>query len=288
MVAHDKAIEERIDAYVTDIARVGGGSRGSLVSIILFGSASTSGYIDGFSDLDLLLVLNDDAEPAERERIGRAVRDLEARHHFAKPREGAAGVLASAVQGIANRVTANGKTFFVCRKADLLSGDPGRMLDLPIIQAMFVDRTAVSSILGSGVTVWGEDLLSRVRLLPIRRIDVGKSFFGLFNQLVFVIATYPLLPGATRYALDVLKRSVHSCYFCHHGRSAAISDEVGYFERRYGEDPTLQQLISLRREYQRCFPFVMQSLGAIVRLHLRTARDVEFPFEVLVAKEDAS
>jgi hypothetical protein len=280
MVSYEKTIDARIDAYVTDIVRVGSGSRGSLVSIILFGSASTGGYAEGLSDLDLLLILTDDTDCAEKERIGRAVRDLEALHRFTKPQQGKAGILSGAVQNIANRVTANARTFFVCTKADLLSGDPGQVLDLPRIQAVFVDRIAVPSILSSGVTLWGEDLLAQVRLPPIRRLDVGKSFFGLFNQLVFVIVAYSLLPGATRYALDILKRSVHSCYFCHRGRSAAISDEVAYFERHYGEDPALQRLLSLRREYQRSFPFLLQSLRAIARLHLRTARDVEFPLEV--------
>jgi hypothetical protein len=288
MVAYQTTITERIDAYVTEIARVGGGSRGSLVSIILFGSASTGGYADGLSDLDLLLVLSDDADSAERERISGVAADLEARHRFAKPQEGGDGVLSSAVQGIANRITANVRTFFACTKADLLSGDAGRILGLPKIQTVFVDRIAVPSILGSGVTLWGENLLTRVPLPPIRRIDVGKSFFGLFNQLLFVIAVYPLLPGATRYAMDILKRSVHSCYFCYHGLTASISDEVGYFETRYGDDPALQRLLALRREYHRCFPFVLQSLGAIARLHVRTAHDVRFPVDVSMVKGDAS
>jgi hypothetical protein len=287
MVSHETPMDARIDAYVTDIVRVASGSRGSLVSVILFGSASTGGYADGLSDLDLLLILTDDTDPAEKERIGRAVRGLEALHRFTKPQQGKGGAL-GAMQSIANRVTANARTFFICTKADLLSGDSGQVLDLPKIQAVFIDRIAVPSILSSGVTLWGENLLPQVRLPPIRRIDVGKSFFGLFNQLVFVIAAYSLLPGATRYALDILKRSVHSCYFCHHGRSAAISVEVGYFERRYGEDPALQRLLSLRREYRRSFPFVLHSLRAIVRLHFRTARDVEFPLEVQVDKGDAS
>lgn len=284
-MAYDTPLTERISAYVADIARVGGGSGGSLVGIILFGSASTGGYADGLSDLDLLLVLSDDADSAERERIGRVAGDLEARHRFAKPQEGGVGVLSSAVQGIANRLTANVRTFFVCTKADLLSGEPGRILDLPIIQAVFVDRIAVPSILGSGVTLWGENLLTQVPLPPIRRMDVGKSFFGLFNQLLFVLAVYPLFPGATRYALDILKRSVHSCYFCHHGRTAPLTDEVGYFEARYGDDPALRRLLALRSEYRRCFPFILQSLGSLARLHVRTARDVTFPVDVSTVKQ---
>jgi hypothetical protein len=287
MTTDERAIEERIDAYVTEIARVCGGSHGSLVSIILFGSASTGGYTEGLSDLDLLLVVSDETDTAEKERIGRVVAETEVLHRFSKPRA-SEGLLSSAVHSIANRVTANVRSYFLCSKADLLSGDPGRVLGLPKIQAVFVDRIAVPSILGSGTTVWGESLLPEVQLPPIRRLDVWKSFFGLFNQLVLVTALYPASPRATRYALDILKRSVHSCYFCHHGRSAAISDEVEYFEWRYGENATLQRLLSLRREYRRSFPFVLHSFGAMIRLHLRTARDVRFPLSASSVNGDAS
>ena len=75
----------------------------------------------------------------------------------------------------------NVRAFFVCTRSDLLSGEPARVLDIPLVQAFFVDRIAIRSIVSSGITVWGEDLLARVALLPIRRLDVAKAFFGLFN-----------------------------------------------------------------------------------------------------------
>jgi hypothetical protein len=279
MVAYESSVAERIDAYVAEIARVGSGSRDSLVSIILFGSASTGGYVASLSDLDLVLVLNDHADPAEKERIHRAVEELEARHGFAKPRARGAGIVARVAGRMADRLTSNDRTFFLCTRGDLLSGDPGRILDLRRSQAVFVDRIAMPSILGSGVTLWGEDLLDRVPLPPIRRVDVGKGWFGLISQMVWAIAAYPLVPNATRYAMDILKRSVHSCYFCHHLRAAGIAEEVAYFQTRYGEDPALRRLLALRREYHESFPFVLQSIRAIGRLHLRTAREVRFPLD---------
>jgi hypothetical protein len=266
-------VHERVAAYVSDIALIGSGPRGSLVSVILFGSASTGGYTEGVSDLDLLLVVEDWTGPAERRRVSRAMEEVEARHGFAKPRARRPG-FPGAMETIASRVTANVRTFFICTRADLLSGDSGRILGLSRIQTVFVDRIAVPSIVGSGRTVWGENLLVDVAPPPIRRMDVGKAFFGLFSQLLFVVAIYPLLSDATRHAMDVLKRSVHSCYFCHQGRPAPLTDEVAYFEYRYGEDRALKRLLSLRHEYHPSFLFCLQSLGAVARLHLRTARDV--------------
>jgi hypothetical protein len=75
-----------------------------------------------------------------------------------------------------------------------------------------VDRAAIPSIVGSGVTVWGEDPLPAVPLPPLRRLDVAKAFHGLWGAVVLSALAYPVLPGATRYAMDALKRSVHNCH----------------------------------------------------------------------------
>jgi hypothetical protein len=95
----------------------------------------------------------------------------------------------------------------------LLPGRVERIFDIPPLQALFVDRVVIPSIVGSAVTVWGEDLLPHVPLLAIRRFDVLKAFHGLFGVVILVVAVYPALPDATKYAMDALKRSVHNCFF---------------------------------------------------------------------------
>lgn len=131
--------------------------------------------------------------------------------------------------------------------------------------------------MASGVTVWGEPLLDAVPLPPIRRLDVGKSFFGLFGQVLFAAAWYPLLPDATKYAMDALKRSVHHCYFCHHARPAPLPEEVAFLAARDGPSPALARLLELRRAYRPSFRFVVGCLPALARLHLGTARRARFP-----------
>ena len=158
-----------------------------------------------------------------------------------------------------------------------LSGDPARILDIPSTQARFVDRIALPSIVASGVTVWGDDLLTHVQLPPIRRFDVAKAFFRLFNQVLFSAVVYAVLPGATKYAMDALKRSVHSCYFCYHIRSAPLAVEVAFFNERHGPSRSLARLLALRSEYRPSFRFVLGCLPALARLHLRTALDISFP-----------
>jgi len=116
---------------------------------------------------------------------------------------------------------------------------------------------------------------------PIRRFDVFKSFHGLFCQALLSIAVFAVLPGATKYAMGVLKRSLHNCFFCYHGRRATLEKEVGFFQRRLGPSRTLEQLLALRDEYRCSFAFVIRCLPTLVRLHLRTAFDNRFPREIL-------
>ena len=123
----------------------------------------------------------------------------------------------------------------------------------------------------------GEPLLDRVPLPPIRRLDVAKAFLGLFNQTLFSAVMYPLLPRATKYAMDALKRSVHNCYFCYHASAAPLAAEVAFFEERYGPDRTLKRLLALRQAYRPSLGFVLSCLPALARLHLNTALDVRFP-----------
>jgi hypothetical protein len=252
-------------------------AHGRVASLVLFGSASTGGYAAPISDVDLLIVVSDDTDATERVHLRDDVAALELSHGLAKSRARDAGPLARALTAFADRVTANVRAFFICARADLLSGDPARILGIPRSQARFVDRAAIPSILASGRTLWGEHLLDRVPLPPIRRADVIKAFFGLFNQVLFCVAIYPFLPRATRYAMDALKRSVHNCYFCHHARSAPLPAEIAFFEGRYGPDRTLTRLLALRAHYRPSFGFVVSCLPAIVRLHGRTALHLRFP-----------
>src|SRR5439155_1439325 len=136
-------------------------------------------------------------------------------------------------------------------------------------------------LVGSAVTVYGEELLPYVPLPPIRRFDVLKAFHGLFAQVLLSVAVFPVLPDATKYAMGALKRSVHNCFFCYHGRAATLDEEVAFFQRRIGSSRTLAQLLDLRRHYTRSFTFVVRCLPTLMRLHLRTGLDNRFPREVL-------
>ena len=83
----------------------------------------------------------------------------------------------------------------------------------------------------------------------------------------------------TKYAMGVLKSSVHNCFFCYERRRASLEEEISFFERRLGSNRTLIQLLALRREYRNSFTFVVCCILTLVRHHLRTSIDNRFPRE---------
>lgn len=111
---------------------------------------------------------------------------------------------------------------------------------------------------------------------PVRRLDVFKALFGFSCQVVLSVEAFPVLPDATKYAMGVLKHSLHSCFFCYQRRTAALEEEVDFFAARLGRSRALEELLSLRREYRKSTGFVIRCLPTVVRLHLRTARDNDF------------
>lgn len=230
------------------------------------------GYAGDVSDVDLILVVADEAA-ADGEQLIEEVSRLELHYGVRKsaPRQ------PTAIESFFDRITANVRSFFVCSRSDLLSGEPARILEIPRAQAAFVDRAVIPNILGSAMTLHGEELLDRVLCPPLRRLDVVKSFQGLFNQLLLVVVAFPLLPSATRYAMAALKRAVHNCYFVYHLRPAPLAEEIEFFQQRIGRSGTLAALLDMRESYRPSFAFTIGCLPTVLRLHLHTLEDNRFP-----------
>jgi len=255
-----------VTSYLEAIAEIYSERGTCICSVILFGSAAIGGFTGTVSDVDLIFVLPDGATRPDRSRLRDRVVSLEILHGL-RP----APFRKRALETIIDGITANDSSFFICTRSDLLSGLPGRILGLPALQALFVDRIVIPGILSCSVTLHGEDLLADIKPPPIRRFDVFKAFFGLFCQAGLSVAVFPFLPDATRYAMAALKRSVRSCYFCYHGRHEALDEEVGFFVENSGPSRALEQLLALRRDYRSSAAFALRCVPAVIRLHWRTA-----------------
>ena len=267
------AVQLRVQAYVAAIVDKCADRGLALVSVVLFGSAAIGGWVENVSDVDLILVVPDCATDDDIDHLRSEVERIEILQGLRRQ----SAHDQPSLERILNRVTANTRTFFVCTRGELLSGNIGRILRLHPSQTVFVDRVVLANIVASGITVWGEAILALVPLLPIRRFDVFKAFFGLFPTALVCLAIFPLRRVMTKYAMGVLKRSVHNCFFCYELRRAPLEEEISFFERRLGSNRTLIQLMALRREYRHSFTFVVFCIPTLVRLHFRTSIDNRFP-----------
>ena len=262
----------RLQRYLDAVAQVRAGGVTSLVSVILFCSAA-SGVLSEASDVDLIIVIPDGTSEPDRRILRGMVADIEIMHGLRLPESR----LRNPLETFADRAAGHAHACFFCTRGDLISGDVAQVFGLRAAEEIFVERMFFASVMVSATTVWGEDLLSRVPLPSLRRIDVFKAFFRLTGLVVFSAAAFPVLPDATKYAMGALKHSLHSCYFCYHLRTAPIDEEVAFFNSRLGPSRTLMELLKLRREYHRSFTFVLRCVPILFRLHLRTAWDNRFP-----------
>lgn len=270
----------RVQTYLDALVQTCAPDRAPLVSVVLFGSAAKGGFSGDVSDVDLIIVVPDGASRAKRRRLGEDVARLEAFHGLRPATTHSPGGLRALIE----RAMGHGFSCFVCTRGDVISGDVARVLDLRPLETLFVDRIVFASIVASAVTVWGEDLLARVPVPSVRRLDVFKALFVFFSQVLLSAVAFSALPDATKYAMGALKHSLHSCYFCYHRRTAALEVEVDFFRRRLGASQTLVDLLALRGEYRRSFAFVIGCLPTLVRLHVRTARDNRFPRDAVCGR----
>jgi hypothetical protein len=151
------------------------------------------------------------------------------------------------------------------------------VLGLSPFEAVFVDRIVFAGVIVAAVTVWGEELLTQVQIPALRRLDVLKALFNFLSAIIMSAAVFPVLPNATKYAMGVLKHSLHSCYFCYHQKTASIQEEVVFFGSRMSRRKILDDLLDRRRRYSPSLAFVLGCVPVLFRLHLRTAQDNQFP-----------
>jgi predicted nucleotidyltransferase len=205
----------RVQTYLNALVETCAEDRVPVLSVLLFGSAAKEDFAAAVSDVDVIIVVSDDASRANRLRLVEDIARLETLHALRPATTHAPRSLRARIE----RAVGHGFSCFVCTRQDLLSGDVARVLNLFPWEALFVDRIVFASIVASATTVWGEDLLPRVPVPSVRRLDVFKALFGFSSQVLLSAITFPVLPGATKYAMGALKHSVHSCFFCYHRRT---------------------------------------------------------------------
>lgn len=264
--------------YINEVVEIAVGQDDDVVSIIIFGSVAKGGFTPGTSDVDVIVVLADGALRGRRKEIKRQLAALELKHGLRElPRS-----KTELVYRMIDRMGGLFLSHFVCYKHDLLAGNSARAFDVnPLADLLLLStRIGFASIVMSAKTVWGEDLLKEVRILPITRWHLLKNCLAYLSLNALALLTFPVLPNATKYAMAALKGSLHSCYFCYNLKSTTIELEMNFFSNKFEGRSTLAGLLSLRQDYRSNFRFVRKCFPTIMRLFIMTAREIRFPLYV--------
>ena len=271
-------VQGRARDYVDEVIELAAGRDDGVASVVVFGSVVKGRFTPGTSDVDVIVVLADDALRGRRKELDGRLAALELKHGLRERLRSKAEV----VYQMVDRMCGLFLSHFVCYKRDLLAGNSARafgvnpLADLTLLST----RIGFAGIVTSAKTVWGEDLLIEVRIPPITRWHLLMNCLAYLSLNALALFTFPVLPNATRYAMMALKGALHGCYFCYNLKSATIELEVDFFTEKLGGPTTLAALLSLRQVYRSDFRFVGRCFSTITRLYTMTAGENRFPIHV--------
>src|SRR5712692_870337 len=197
--------------YLYDVLSIIDSKDPSVVSIIAIGSVVRGGFSDAVSDVDIIVVLADHVSKKVKRFLDKELRSLEYKHGFRKHPKS----MIETLNMLANELAGTYLSHFVCYRHELLAGNSARVLNLhPLLSFLTpVTRIPFANIVVSGKTIWGENLLNRVRILPITRLQLIQGCIVFLNQNFSSLLGFLIFRDATKIAMELLKWSLHSCYF---------------------------------------------------------------------------
>lgn len=183
----------------------------SVRSVFLFGSA-VRGEATEVSDLDLVLVLEEQVSDGEVAAVGRRCRRL-AREHL----DGAARAH-SLLERILERQTGMFRTGFVTRIGAVENGEFHAIFDTSrLVYVVAPWRTVLASAFRSGVTVYGPDVAPDWRRIDDPRQRTGRELLrSLVTTLPLALFQLPYVlvsRRATSYSMEAAKWALYNCSF---------------------------------------------------------------------------
>lgn len=249
-----------------------------LLSLIIFGSAIRGEYQQDLSDVDMIFVINDDTSRKIKSKISKELNELEYKHIFRKKKAS----IVDAVYKRAEDMTGMYISHFVCYRKDFLAAEFSKIFNLNLFLCKIFAPTDVvwANVIKSAKTLWGENLLDRSSLSEITRHQIRKSRWMNLVLCIGALLTYPFHSDATKYAMEAVKWSLQTCYFSYTLKPASTEEAVAFFNQNSNRKPIFENLLDLRRNYQKSLSFVIKSFRAVAYLHNKTLKENELPKKI--------
>lgn len=268
--------------YLQEIINIAKENEIDLESIVVFGSVAKGGYQEDISDVDTIVVLSDEATKKQKRFLNKRLKELEFEFGFRKKNKSPIDF----IYRIAERITGMFISHFECFKTDFLNGDFVKVFNVnPVLATIIAPQKIVwASVVTSSITVWGNDLLEDVKIRKITKFELRKSRFMNSFLCFAAMLTYPFHINATKFAMESLKWTIQSTYFCYTKKSSATDIVIEYFKEDEEFQSILEEMIELRKTYRKSFSFIYRSLVGLRKIHKKALKTISFPIELKEAK----
>lgn len=259
----NKRASNYLKAVISELKKV----EEKVVSVILFGSLAKGGTTK-LSDVDLLVVLDDESTPGLISKIDETLTKIENEYGYGESPEGFTEKLVFCVK----RRTGMFVSHFVCRERDFKDKDfPEIFSTEKFLSSLIAPGDLVLNNLGQeGKILYGKNLLD-----DLDRLATGVSSLirSLLMNLLTAISTVLILPfyrKATELSAEVIKWSllaVHQYMTRHTGR---VDDAINLLNRLGFYDPdVLDRLKYLRSHMEEDPLFVFKAPQVVIGIHMK-------------------
>lgn len=268
----------QVGNYIDDVIRLAETRSSEIVSVATFGSVAKNGFSQSVSDVDLIVALADGVPGKTKRIISGELAALELKHRLREQPNSKREVVYARIDEAAGQF----KSYFVCGKHDLLSGNTAAVFNVnPLAESLLISpHIAFANIVTSAKVIWGENFFDEIHIPTLSKAHLAKNCIGFLLLSACAVLWYPFVPNATKYSMSALKWMLHGCYFCYTLKSATVEKEVDFFQAKVGAGEVFTELLSLRREYHPSFGFIISCFIVLIRLYVITARENKFPIAV--------
>ncbi len=269
----DAFTDTRIGSYLDKVVVAAKNICGSnLLSVVLFGSAVAGGYVEGVSDIDLMLLLSDKTPDLDLRTLDRELDRIKA---VSGPLKNRGRLLKTFA-----RRTALFKSHFILRHSTLKSLDhdllvrEARGFDVPLgrfLVPLAPTGLVLSNVMKGAVVVYGEDLLGTAQIPAQESSSIVQAFVASLAVSVFGAVASLLSSDGTMFSLESVKWFLLDLQSFKH-ETRGLSEALRGIEAQ-GPSPILRQFKDLRQKYRWSLPFAFLCPIYLAYIFLRHARE---------------
>ncbi|MHA1237851.1 MAG: nucleotidyltransferase domain-containing protein [Candidatus Odinarchaeia archaeon] len=255
---------KRLKLYLKEIEReLNKLGSNQLNSIILFGSGAKEKSLSWMSDVDLLIVLNDNCSSDFLEQVRRRVSKVTYKYFPFKRGKRLAGLLR-----YLERATGMFISPFVCKRQDILRLNFKKVFSVSglLSRILAPEKLVLAAVLSSGKIIFGESFTD----LSIH-FSISELIKSLLTCLVLAFSSLILTPitlKGVKYNVEAVKWSLLNTYFFLKKKSPSVTEAIAYFRKMNVAATSLELFKNIRFKKVYYPLFSVLAPIAVLKIHL--------------------